>query len=66
MTGAQQPRVKTTVAKGLGHDLIIPGNPFEPEVRCHNCEKLFFTGKVIDIVTKCPRCGKLQRIMQLP
>jgi hypothetical protein len=62
----------STKANSLGHELLHPaldeGELFDTEIRCTNpdCRKLFFTGEVRDIVTKCPRCGELARITCLP
>lgn len=35
-----------------------------PEVRCKNCNKLLFLGKVQYVEIKCPKCKRVQKIGQ--
>ena len=35
-----------------------------PEVRCKNCNKLLFLGKVQYVEIKCPKCKSVQKIGQ--
>lgn len=35
-----------------------------PEIRCKNCNKLLFLGKVQYVEIKCPKCKRVQKIGQ--